>query len=79
MIKQLFFTLAFLTIFNVSFSQDAYKIDGQVKGLSDTTCMLAYYYGDKQFAKDTADIDATSTHLTFVDITIKKVQAAIIG
>jgi len=59
MIKQLFFTLAFLTIFNVSFSQDAYKIDGQVKGLSDTTCMLAYYYGDKQFAKDTADIDAT--------------------
>ena len=34
-----------------------YRFEGQVKGLQDSTCMLAYYYGDKQFAKDTAEID----------------------
>ena len=51
-----------LTIANLSFSQsrktDYYEFKGKVEGVKDTTCMLAYYFGDKQFAKDTADIDS---------------------
>ena len=39
-------------------AQLAYEYKGQIGGLKDTTCMLAYYYGDKQYAKDTADIDS---------------------
>ena len=31
-----------------------YKIEGEIKGLVDSTVMLAYYYGGKQYAKDTA-------------------------
>ena len=56
--KYFFYILFFLVVIsNNSFSQDAYRFEGQVKGLKDSTCMLAYYYGDKQFAKDTAEID----------------------
>jgi len=56
--KYFFYNLFFLVVIsNNSFSQDAYRFEGQVKGLKDSTCMLAYYYGDKQFAKDTAEID----------------------
>ena len=54
----LFYTLLFLVVIsNNSFAQDGYSFEGQVRGLQDSTCMLAYYYGDKQFAKDTAEID----------------------
>ena len=35
-----------------------YKYQGQIVGLNDSTCMLAYYYGDKQYAKDTAEISS---------------------
>lgn len=35
----------------------SYLIKGEIKGIKDTTCILAYYYGDKQYAKDTAEID----------------------
>ena len=56
--KYFFYTLFFLVVISDnSFSQNAYRFEGQVKGLKDSTCMLAYYYGDKQFAKDTAEID----------------------
>ena len=56
--KYFLFTLLFLVVISKnSFSQDTYRFEGQVKGLQDSTCMLAYYYGDKQFAKDTAEID----------------------
>ena len=56
--KYFFYTLLFLVLISDnSFSQDTYRFEGQVKGLQDSTCMLAYYYGDKQFAKDTAEID----------------------
>ena len=37
--------------------KDKYKYEGQIIGLKDSTCMLAYYYGDKQYAKDTSEID----------------------
>ena len=47
--------------FIVAQSQSGYQIKGTVKGVADTTCMLAYYFGDKQYAKDTADIDANGS------------------
>ena len=56
--KYFFYTLLFIVVIcNSAFSQESYRFEGQVKGLQDSTCMLAYYYGDKQFAKDTAEID----------------------
>ena len=39
-------------------AQSAYQFKGNIKGIQDTTCMLAYYYSDKQFARDTAEIDS---------------------
>ncbi|MGC6490333.1 MAG: DUF5106 domain-containing protein [Flavobacteriales bacterium] len=51
-------TLIFLGLFSIlSAIAQGYKYEGQVVGLSDSTCMLAYYYGNKQYAKDTAIID----------------------
>ena len=36
----------------------AYTITGQVRGLADTTCVLAHYYGSGQYIpKDTARTD----------------------
>jgi thiol-disulfide isomerase/thioredoxin len=35
-----------------------YEIKVNVKGLSDSTCQLAYYFGDKQYIKDSAKADA---------------------
>ena len=32
----------------------AYKIEGNIKGLQDTSVILAYYFGGKQYATDTA-------------------------
>ena len=57
--KNLSCALLFLAIItsNISIAQETFRFEGQVKGIKDTTCMLAYYYGDKQYAKDTADID----------------------
>ena len=53
--KYFLFTLLFLVVISEnSFSQDTYRFEGQVTGLQDSTCMLAYYYGDKQFVKDTS-------------------------
>ena len=33
-----------------------YKISGEVIGLKDSTVMLAYYFGGKQYATDTSDV-----------------------
>ena len=37
---------------------DGYKIKIKIKGLKDTTCYLGNYYGNKQYYKDTARVDA---------------------
>jgi thiol-disulfide isomerase/thioredoxin len=42
---------------------DFYEFKGSVSGIKDTTCMLAYYFGDKQFAKDTAQIDSNGNFI----------------
>ena len=48
--------LIFLNLFLFSnlFPQ-AYKIEGEVVGLEDTDVILAYYFGGKQYAKDTTE------------------------
>ena len=43
-----------LFLFSNLFSQ-AYKIEGEVVGLENTDVILAYYFGGKQYAKDTAE------------------------
>ena len=53
--------ILFLFFISSSFSYgqvSSYLIKGEIKGIKDTTCILAYYYGDKQYAKDTASIDS---------------------
>ncbi|MEX0967933.1 MAG: redoxin domain-containing protein [Bacteroidia bacterium] len=37
--------------------KEGYTIDVKVKGLKDSIAYLAYYYGDKKYAQDTARID----------------------
>ena len=37
-----------------SFSNNGYKIEGEIAGLQDSEIILAYYFGGKQYAKDTA-------------------------
>ncbi|MEE2699941.1 MAG: DUF4369 domain-containing protein [Bacteroidota bacterium] len=38
-------------------SKDGYKISGEIKNIQDTTAILAYYFGGKQYASDTTDIE----------------------
>jgi thiol-disulfide isomerase/thioredoxin len=55
-------TIVILILFNLiaftGFSQ-GYKISIKVNGIpKDTTCFLAYHFGDKQYLKDTAKVDS---------------------
>lgn len=68
--KHLLFTFILMCIFHFSNAQLAYEYKGQISGLKDTTCMLAYYYGDKQYAKDTADIDSQGNFVFSGDNTL---------
>ncbi len=46
-------------LFNITLIQakDGYNIKVKVKGVKDTVCYLANYYGSKQYLKDTANVD----------------------
>ena len=37
-------------------NQEKYKITGEITGLKDSTVILAYYFGGKQYATDTANV-----------------------
>jgi len=37
-------------------NKKGYKIEGEISGLKDSTVMLAYYFGGKQYATDTANV-----------------------
>jgi thiol-disulfide isomerase/thioredoxin len=51
-----FLLIVFLSVFfTASFSQ-GYKIKGEIKNMQDTTAILAYYFGGKQYATDTTDV-----------------------
>lgn len=39
-------------------AQEGYSLDFQVKGWSDTTAYLGYYYGESTYIKDTATVDS---------------------
>ena len=60
--KTSFIVCSLIVFANLTFAQtrktDYYEFKGNVQGVKDTTCLLAYYFGDKQFAKDTAEIDS---------------------
>lgn len=53
-----FFLSLILTGFSIAGFAHGYKISIRVKGLQDTTCYLAYHFGDKQYLKDTAKVDS---------------------
>ena len=50
--KKNFLLSVFITLTLSLFAQTGHKIEGTIKGVSDTSCILAYYFGDKQYAKD---------------------------
>lgn len=60
----LVFFLFSLTVFSFaagdkpSAQAKGYSIKVKLTGLKDTTCYLAYHFGDKQYLKDTAKVDA---------------------
>jgi len=53
--------LLFALLLSITFSafSQGFEIKLTIKGLKDTTCQLAYYYGDKQYIKDSARVDQT--------------------
>jgi len=66
MMKKIFLLIAVVTFSLTSNSQtlaellqqkkEGHKITGTVSGLKDSTVMLAYYFGGKQYATDTANV-----------------------
>ena len=60
--KKFILILCFSVFFISSFSQ-GYIISGEIKNMQDTTVILAYYFGGKQYATDTTEI--TNGKLTF--------------
>jgi thiol-disulfide isomerase/thioredoxin len=58
-IKKLFFTISIsVFILSCAMADKGYQIDVKVEGLQDTTAFLAYHYGNRQYVKDTVQIDS---------------------
>jgi len=53
--KKIFLIFFLLLLFNKAFTQ-GYNISGEIKNIEDTTAILAYYFGGKQYASDTTEI-----------------------
>ena len=58
-----FILILCLSVFFISSFSQGYKISGEIKNMQDTTVILAYYFGGKQYATDTTEI--TNGKLTF--------------
>ncbi|MBS4014453.1 MAG: redoxin domain-containing protein [Bacteroidetes bacterium] len=62
MISRRFLPLVLLVIISIScfcsFAKEGYHIKVNINGLKDTTSILAYYYGNNQYIKDTAYVDS---------------------
>jgi thiol-disulfide isomerase/thioredoxin len=58
----LFFLTGILTVNGSAFT--GYRIELQINGLQDTVSYLAYYFGERQFLKDTARVDSQG-HFVF--------------
>ncbi len=52
--NKIIFVLSFFISYSALAQTSKYKIEGEVTGLQDTEVILAYYFGGKQYAKDTA-------------------------
>ncbi len=48
----------------VNAADDGYKIKAKIKGVNEGECYLAYHFGEKQFMKDTAQVDKKG-YITF--------------
>ena len=51
--KNFLFVLSFIYCLSLSAQSSKYKIEGEISGIEDTEIILAYYFGGKQYAKDT--------------------------
>jgi hypothetical protein len=49
----------FLLAFQCTYAQQGYSIKFKIKGLKDTTCLLAYYYSNGTYIKDTLKVDGS--------------------
>ena len=58
-------TLCFLLVLPLIAFSEGYEIKFRVKGLHDTTCMIANYYGNGTYVKDTVKVDG-SGRFTFL-------------
>ena len=52
--KNFLFILSFISCLSLTAQSSKYKIEGEISGIEDTEIILAYYFGGKQYAKDTA-------------------------
>ena len=54
-----FILLSLVPVFSFGQLKNGYEIDITIKGLQDSTVLLAYHLGDKQYIKDTIKLDRT--------------------
>ena len=52
------FLFLLLPFFSFTGNEQGYNIKIKIKGLKDTVCYFGNYYGDKQYVRDTAKVDA---------------------
>ena len=72
--KKLIFFILIIISYSTLAQTSKYKIEGEVTGLQDTEVILAYYFGGKQYAKDTA----ISTNGKFILVAMKNLMAGCI-
>jgi thiol-disulfide isomerase/thioredoxin len=60
MIKSARLTLSFVLLLSsfIISAQDGYQVNFRIRGLSDTTCLIANYYGNGTYIRDTLQVDA---------------------
>jgi peroxiredoxin len=61
MLKRRYFLLisCCLAALSLAYGQESYSIKFRIKGLKDTTCLLAYYYSNGTYIKDTLKVDGS--------------------
>jgi thiol-disulfide isomerase/thioredoxin len=57
MIRNFTLTIIILCISPIILAQKGYKVHFHIKGLKDTTCLIANYYGNGTYIKDTLKVD----------------------
>ncbi|MCB9192246.1 MAG: DUF5106 domain-containing protein [Flavobacteriales bacterium] len=56
--RRLLFVLLILTSVSAKAQKEGYEIEFNIAGCKEGTAILAYYYGDKQYIKDSTKVDA---------------------